>query len=360
MILGLALLLAAQQQRTWTVAAKPTLSIGEVEGAQEYMFSNVVGAVRLTDGRIVVANGASNELRVYDAAGKHQSTLGRAGGGPGEFQTLRALWLMPSDTLMAVDARSNRVTVYAPGPTLSKSFQLQSVAGISGRLGDGTYLLTVGVAPSLDMKDFQGLIEFNGLVLRRTADVAQVDTVARAKAGQSYVNPTTRRQYPFPFGRTAQIAVAPARFYYGDTHSTEVGIYDPAGKRVGSVKLRGSSRPLTTADVDKWVDVDVAKRNGEQAKAEARNDFKQIPPNKRTPEFASMKVDDLGNLWVRHYGPPFDPSPDYDVYDANGAPIARVRVAPRFDPFHIGKDFILGVRKDDLDVEHVEVYKLTR
>jgi hypothetical protein len=210
------------------------------------------------------------------------------------------------------------------------------------------------------MKDFQGLIEFNGLVLRRTPDVAAPDTVARAKGGHSYVNPTTRRQYPYPFGRTAQIAVAPARFYYGDTHSSEVGIYDPAGKRLGTVKLRPSSRPLTAADIEKWIEVDLAKRPSAQSKLEARNDFKQIPPLKRTPEFASMKVDDVGSLWVRHYGPPFDPSPDWDVYDANGAPIARVRLPARFDPFHIGKDFLLGVRKDELDVEHIELYRLTR
>ena len=359
MIFAFALLLAAQQQRTWTVATSPTVSIGEVEAAQEYMFSQVVGAVRLSDGRIAVANGGSNELRVYDAAGKHVTTLGRAGGGPGEFQTLRALWLLPADTLIAVDARNNRVTVYAPGPTLARSFQLQSVAGISGRLGDGSFLLTVGVAPSLDMKDFQGLIEFNGLVLRRTPDVNTVDTIARAKAGHSYINPTTRRQYPFPYGRTAQIAVAPARFYYADTHSTEVGIYDPAGKRLGSVKLRSSSRPLTSADIEKWIENDIAKRPA-ASKIEAQNDFKQIPPLKRTPEFASMKVDDLGDLWVRHYGPAFDPSPDWDVYNANGAPLARIRMPPRFDPFHIGKDFVLGVRKDELDVEHIELYRLRR
>src|SRR5688572_24932772 len=68
MIFAFALLLAAQQQRTWTVATSPVVSIGEVEGAQEYMFSQVVGAVRLSDGRFAVANGGSNELRVYDSA----------------------------------------------------------------------------------------------------------------------------------------------------------------------------------------------------------------------------------------------------------------------------------------------------
>jgi hypothetical protein len=80
----------------------------------------------------------------------------------------------------------------------------------------------------------------------------------------------------------------------------------------------------------------------------------------RTPEFAALKLDDDGNLWVRRYGPPWDPSPDWDVHTADGAPLANVKLPQRFEPMHIGHDFTLGVRKDALDVEHVELYRLTR
>ena len=361
MLLEVAMMLAVQQ-RSWTTATSPTVSIGEVDGAQEYMFAQVVGAVRLSDGRIVVANGGSNELRVYDARGQHVTTLGRSGAGPGEFQTLRGLWLMPADTLLAVDARNARVTVYGPGPTLARSIQLSTLAGLNGRLADGAYLFTIGIAPPEKIADFQGLVEYNGFVLRRMAEATTFDTIARGKAGQSFVQPAGQsfRQYPFPFGRTAQIAVAPTRFYYGDTHSTGIGIYGPRGERIGTVTLRGSGRRLSASDFQRWVEVEVEKRTSDQAKQDAREGYKQIPPPERTPEFAALKVDDAGDLWVRRYGPPWDPSPDWDVYDANGAPRAHVRLPARFDPMHIGRDFVLGVRKDDLDVEHIELYRLTR
>src|SRR5688572_2660157 len=106
MFIELALALAVQQQ--WSVSTQPTVRIGEVDASEAYMFSQVASAVRLSDGRIVVANGASNEVRVYDAKGKHTTTLGRTGAGPGEFQTLRMLWRLPGDSLIAYDARNGR------------------------------------------------------------------------------------------------------------------------------------------------------------------------------------------------------------------------------------------------------------
>jgi hypothetical protein len=361
MWLAFALMLAAQQ-RSWTTESTPSVSIGEIEGAQPYMFAQVVGAVRLSDGRLVVANAGSSELRVYDARGAHLNTLGRSGSGPGEFLALRALWLMPADTLLVADSRNARVSVYAPGPTLVRSIQLATAASITGRMADGAFLFTIGIAPPEKVAKFEGLVEYNGFVLRRTAESTAFDTIARGKAGQSFVQPAAPsfRQYPFPFGRTAQIAVGPTRFYYADTHTTEIGVYGPRGERMGSVRIRGSGRALSGSDFQRWVDEDVAKRATEQAKLDAREGYKQIPPPARTPEFAALKLDDDGNLWVRRYGPPWDPSPDWDVHTADGAPLANVKLPQRFEPMHIGRDFVLGVRKDALDVEHVELYRLTR
>src|SRR5687767_10774943 len=93
MLIELAFALASQQQ-TWTVDAQPVVRIGEVEAAPVYMFSGITGAVRLSDGRIVVADSGASNLRVYDARGRHVSTLGGPGSGPGEFQRLRGLWAL--------------------------------------------------------------------------------------------------------------------------------------------------------------------------------------------------------------------------------------------------------------------------
>ena len=43
-----------------------------------------------------------------------------------------------------------------------------------------------------------------------------------------------------------------------------------------------------------------------------------------------------------------------------GRAVARTEGPARFTVLDIGRDYVLGLRTDDLDVEHVEVYRITR
>ena len=51
-----------------TLSAAPSLVIGNRVG-EAYEFSRVAGTARLSDGRIVIADGGSLQLRFYDASG---------------------------------------------------------------------------------------------------------------------------------------------------------------------------------------------------------------------------------------------------------------------------------------------------
>lgn len=92
-----------------TVSAEPEVEIGVETGAEEYMLSNVGGAVRLSDGRIVVADGDALVLRVYDADGRYLSSMGGRGGGPGEFGYLFGLLNCVEDELGTEFVRLHRI-----------------------------------------------------------------------------------------------------------------------------------------------------------------------------------------------------------------------------------------------------------
>ena len=66
----------------WSVDSVPSLSIGALEGEHPHLLHQVRGAFKPADGRIVVANGSSHELRVFDALGVHLATRGGQGEGP--------------------------------------------------------------------------------------------------------------------------------------------------------------------------------------------------------------------------------------------------------------------------------------
>ena len=53
----------------WRVGSEPAVSIGALEGADPYLLDGVRDLLTLPDGRIVVANRGTHELRVFDAAG---------------------------------------------------------------------------------------------------------------------------------------------------------------------------------------------------------------------------------------------------------------------------------------------------
>jgi hypothetical protein len=48
------------------------------------------------------------------------------------------------------------------------------------------------------------------------------------------------------------------------------------------------------------------------------------------------------------------------VFDPDGSMIARLSMPGGFLPTQIGDDFVLGITRDELDVEHVRLYGLHR
>jgi hypothetical protein len=95
----------------WTTSAEPELQIGVVDGDAHYLMHELVSAVTLPDGRIAALNAGSHELRVYDENGRLLSQTGRRGGGPGEFQRPRRVYLL-GDTLAVFDGSSNRLSLH--------------------------------------------------------------------------------------------------------------------------------------------------------------------------------------------------------------------------------------------------------
>lgn len=103
---------ASREPGVWSLSEDPTLEIGVVEGEEEYQLHRVGGSVRLDDGRIVVANTGSRELRVFGPDGDFLGSVGRDGEGPGEFRSPSRIRRLAGDTLMVWDDGLFRISLF--------------------------------------------------------------------------------------------------------------------------------------------------------------------------------------------------------------------------------------------------------
>ena len=132
----------------WWVDSIPVLSIGTFSGDSTYQFYQVQGAARLDDGRIVVANAGSGEIRVFDADGQFLVPHGRKGEGPGEFQNPALVGVLGPDTLVVVDLDLRRISLLQAGVGFLRSVRLSEDVGggayPQGMFSDGTMVLGGG------------------------------------------------------------------------------------------------------------------------------------------------------------------------------------------------------------------------
>lgn len=109
-----------------TLDSLPTLSIGITEGTQALELDRANSALRLANGRIVIANSGTGELRFFDSAGAVLGTVGRKGEGPGEYSGAMTLYSGPGDSLLVYDAGNRRFTVADQDGHVGRIFPAQA------------------------------------------------------------------------------------------------------------------------------------------------------------------------------------------------------------------------------------------
>ena len=78
------------------------------------------------------------------------------------------------------------------------------------------------------------------------------------------------------------------------------------------------------------------------------------------PVYQSSRVDLEGHLWVERYRTRWEEDRRWWVFDPDGRWLGEPPVPTDIDVKEVGSDYLLGVRRDDLDVESVVMYRLDR
>lgn len=245
---------APESRLGWRIGGTPAVSIGTEDGHPGEMLFDVRDATRLADGRIVVANAGTSELRVFAADGAYLETWGGQGDGPGEFSayTPDAVSRWPGDSIAADNMFGRRVEVFDsqgnPGRTVTMADGYHSFLGV---LPDGTVL----AKPSAVLRG--GIFGAGEPLVRRDEDfgLLRPDGSLRVSLGalpgeEWFSSPAGPMAMPHPFGRSTIATTWGDLAVVAPTDRYELRAYESDGTLVRIIRRDHEPRNPTQAELD--------------------------------------------------------------------------------------------------------------
>ena len=354
---------AADSRLGWRIGAEPALSIGAVEGDPAYELFRVADATRLPDGRILVANTGSGELRAFDGSGTHLQSWGGEGEGPGEFSrgAPSGVGAWPGDSIAASDRGARRFTVFDANGELGRTSRLpdpyQSLAGV---LPDGKLV----VVSSSGFRFTGG--EFPDGLSRREVEYAVFEpdggvhaTLGTHPGSEWAASAEDMSVRLHPFGRNPISAVWGDLVVLGTNDRYEFRAHATDGRLARIVRLEHEARRPTRADLNAHFARRYENLSGPERSA-ALADVADMPLTDAFPAFTSIRVDELDHLWVEEYRHAGETRRIWTVFDPAGRVLGRLETPPGLRIFEIGPDYLLGAAYDELQVEYVQLWSLDR
>lgn len=312
----------------------------------EVVFSYVTAAVRLSSGVIVVADQREGRVSFFAPTGRHIKTVGRGGGGPGEFRWINWIGECARDSVFVMDRTQRRVTVYDSRGTLAREFPIsfEPVSTSCSKEGSIVSLLM----PDMRAAPINGGEEINYRGPLRFSNVRgdSVGAIASIPLGE-----------PRPLGKFTRSAVVGNYLALAIGDSAYIELWTLKGQRLGGFRAGVEKRPVTSSILDAAVDALVGEINSRPQRVTAKRLMLRQKPVKFLPPYSDIIGDQSGRFWIvetfagetetilRSFGP-------------TGAPLQRLRLPPLVRVMQVGADFVLAVGEDDNGEHFVVLYDL--
>jgi len=345
----------------WTVAPDPVVAIGQADGPEEYQLYRPASATRLPDGRIIVANSGSSELRFYDAAGQWLQSVGGDGEGPGEFRSMGAVWPL-GDSLFVADWRLIRVTVFDRDGVFARSFQVSlpeegSFPLTRGVFAPGALLVEMGLP---DAELGQGLIRDSLRLISYTLEGepgplmgVYVGSERYMHVEQDFVATMSR-----PFGLEAQRVAGGDRVWFGSSDTYEILGFAADGSLTQIIRRPVPNEPVTADDrAGQQAEID---ERAEEASAMWRKMYESMTFPETKPAYGRFVLDRAGHLWVSEPEPDSEVAQAWNVFASDGTWLGTTHTPAGMRVLEIGPDYVLGRKNDDLGVAQIRLHKLEK
>ncbi len=357
----------------WMLDTVPLLSIGDASGPNPILLVEVNGTRLLPDGRVAVVSGSEKTVLYFDAQGKPAGRVGRDGAGPGEFRSVDLIGNL-GDSLLIWDAQLARSTLLDPAGKVARNFSVSK--------GDSAMTPRFGFAPAALFAD--GSLLVAGRAGASTGDRSELrrDTVplrhadARGTLGHPIadvlgseaivvVGKKFVSRFDRPFGRTTITGTTGISTLVSTGDFDGLVVYDTAGQLTARYRLDRPRRLIPASDIDA-----LGQEQGQQLTqlpkefaAALRPVLAEIGVPATLATADQLVVDASGAIWLRNaVGPVRRDSlaQRWTVLSADGSWLGSVTTPRRLEVHQITADRIIGVWRDENDVEYVRIYRLTR
>ena len=331
----------------WSIDSQATVDIAASRPDGQLVFGSAVGATRLGDGRLVVADGYESMVRFFGASGQPQTVTGRHGSGPGEFQSLAWLGQCGQDSIYVWDRMASRMSVIDQAGRIVRQSSMQPVPTTLTCARDGAML-------------FFGAPEAEAGSVSDMASVRYRAPLFLSSGADSTPQPlgTMPLGEPRPLGRMTHIALTADRMFVGPADSGLIRAFGRDGRELAPLLLELEPRRATPRQYEAAIEQQAALLPSAADREPIRKLMRAMPMPAHVPAYSGVLTDPLGVVWVQLSVPGDGETRLRGLRD--GTAVANLYLPIEGKVFEVGNDHVLLAYQDAEGNEHVAQFRLLR
>ena len=315
------------------------LSIGEAEGREEYLFSQVRGISVDEEERIYVLDSREAHIKVFQKTGEYLKTIGRKGQGPGEMQMPFYVQITSKNEVMVHDTMAQRLSFFSlDGKYLRQNSSAKTRNFFNPKKmdsQDNLIVFTVGAPPPVGGKELKVY----------DSNLELLTTVAQEERGTRGI---------IDIGKSSlYCAVSPSdNIVWGDSKEYVLQILNQEGNLIKRIIKEYNPVEITAEDKEKY-----EKQYEAPVKRGMKLNFRA-----HFPAFSEISVDDEERVFVKTYERVEGKEElfYFDVFEHGGKYIAKVPIQANLNRYSIWKkNKLYTIEEDEEGYQVVKRYKVT-
>ena len=314
------------------------LSIGDAEGREEYIFSQVRGITVDEEERIYVLDLKEAHVKVFQKTGEYLKTIGRKGQGPGEMQMPIYVQITSKNEVLVNDTMTQRLSFFSlDGKYLRQKSTAKTRNPIPIKMDSQGNLIvfTAGAPPPVGGKELKVY----------DSNLELLTTVAQEERGTRGI---------IDIGKSSlYCAVSPSdNIVWGDSKEYVLQILNQEGNLIKRIIKEYNPVEITAEDKEKY-----EKQYEAPVKRGMKLNFRA-----HFPAFSEISVDDEERVFVKTYERVEGKEElfYFDVFESGGKYIAKIPIQARLNRYSIWKKKKLyTIEEDEEGYQVVKRYKVT-